>query len=267
MEANRFLLITRRDRDFDLGLVAVEQDDGGPRPGRRLVALPLPAEGALDRTGPDHFLSEDDLVRSLGDGGIVHGGRKAALFLFRGREDEIELFAGAAPRHREAVDDEVEPEDAVFIENVVHPERGSVVEVLFGQDLLPPPGRDLFPGLPTQGLGPGMIEEEVGVILFHAPRPGRLVEKFSRAGGVRLPDGVLALHGQAEFDVPPPGGAEGKLAGGMKNREHEKDSRDHPEQDHDRAVHDLTNLPHFILHERDLTSRGPFAILSKLKGS
>jgi hypothetical protein len=45
---------------------------------------------------PDHFLFEDDLVRSLGDGGIVPGGRKAALLLFRGREDEIELFAGAA---------------------------------------------------------------------------------------------------------------------------------------------------------------------------
>ena len=39
---------------------------------------------------------EDDLVRSLGDGDIVPGGRKAALLLFRGREDEIELFAGAA---------------------------------------------------------------------------------------------------------------------------------------------------------------------------
>lgn len=92
MEANRFLLITRRDRDLDLGLVAVEQDDGDPLPGRRLVALPFPAEGALGRTGPDRLLFEDDLVRSPGDGGIVPGRRKTALLLFRGREDEIELL-------------------------------------------------------------------------------------------------------------------------------------------------------------------------------
>jgi hypothetical protein len=72
--------------------VAVEQDDGDLLPGRRMVALPLPAEGALGRTGPDRLLFEDDLVRSPGDGGIVPGGRKAALLLFRGREDEIELF-------------------------------------------------------------------------------------------------------------------------------------------------------------------------------
>jgi hypothetical protein len=90
------LLITGRDRDLDLGLVAVEQDDGGPRPGRWLVALPLPAEGTLGRTAPDRLLFEDDLVRSPGDGGIVPGERKAALLLFRGREDKVELLAGAA---------------------------------------------------------------------------------------------------------------------------------------------------------------------------
>ena len=86
----------RRDRDLDLGLVAVEQDDGCPRPGRWLVALPLPAEGALCQTAPDRLLFEDDLVRSFGDGGVVPGGRKAALLLFRGREDKVELLAGAA---------------------------------------------------------------------------------------------------------------------------------------------------------------------------
>jgi len=86
------LLITRRDRDFDLGLVAVEQDDGCPRPERWLVALPLPAEGTLGRTGPDLLLLEDDLVRSFGDGGVVPEGRKAALLLFRSLEDEVDFL-------------------------------------------------------------------------------------------------------------------------------------------------------------------------------
>ena len=86
----------RRDRDLDLGLVAVEQDDGCHRPGSWLVALPLPAEGTLGQTAPDRLLFEDDLVRSFGDGGVVPGGRKAALLLFRSREDEIELFASTA---------------------------------------------------------------------------------------------------------------------------------------------------------------------------